>query len=136
MTRWSSSIDLAPTILHACGLDLRPPCRESTCWTYATAETPRTAIFGESFAHDIADIHDPTKSLLNLWCIEGKWKLILFHDGQLGRYRVIHEQRPREPQLFDVLTDPHERPNVAEQHPDVVQRMTDEIQQWWPEPFE
>lgn len=133
----ASSIDLAPTILHACGIE--PPAAMQGINLLDVCngqETARTAVFGESFAHDIADIHDPTKSLLNLWCIEGKWKLILFHDGQLGRYRVIHQQRPRAPQLFDLLADPHEEQNVAEQHPDVVQRMTKETQQWWPEPFE
>jgi uncharacterized sulfatase len=132
-----SSIDLAPTILQACGI--QPPDAMPGINLLDVCDgrdIAREAIFGESFAHDIADITDPTRSLLNLWCIEGKWKLLLFHDGQLGRYRAIHEQRPRAPQLFDLSADPHEERNLAEQHPEVVQRLTRRIQTWWPEPFD
>ncbi len=131
-----SSVDLAPTILQACGV--QPPTSMpgiNLLDVCNGATVSREAIFGESFAHDIADIQDPTRSLLNLWCIEGNWKLILFQDGQLGRYQVVHQQRPREPQLYDLSVDPHETRNVAAQHPATVARMTDKIRTWWPEPF-
>jgi uncharacterized sulfatase len=132
----ASSIDLAPTILQACGIE--PPDAMpgiNLLDVFNQREMTRVAIFGESFAHDIADITDPTRSLLNLWCIEGHWKLVLYHDGQLGRYRVIHQQRPRDPQLFNLSVDPHEEHNVADQHPQVVQRLTERIKKWWPAPF-
>jgi uncharacterized sulfatase len=78
-----SSVDLVPTILAAAGagtpqglpgLDLLPNLRDGTRIT-------RNAIFGEGFAHDIADIAKPEASLLYRWCIEGPWKLILTYDA-------------------------------------------------------
>lgn len=56
---------------------------------------PRAAIFGEGFAHDIADIHDPTISLLYRWCIQSQWKLILTYDGEVHRYDVVHPRADR-----------------------------------------
>ncbi len=129
-----SSIDLVPTILDACGVaapaelpgvSLLSACRD--------AALEREAIFGEAFAHDIADIHDPTKSLLNVWCIEGRWKLLLYRDGKLGRYRNVHRTRRVTPQLYDLLTDPDETTNRADLYPEVVDRLRGRIQNWWPE---
>ncbi|MHC4509622.1 MAG: sulfatase family protein, partial [Planctomycetota bacterium] len=87
-----SSVDLVPTILAAAGartpqglpgLDLLPNLTDGTRIT-------RSAIFGEGFAHDIADIENPEASLLYRWCIEGPWKLILTYDGEVNRYRSTH----------------------------------------------
>ena len=33
--------------------------------------------------------------------------------------------------LFDVATDPHQDQNVAAEHPEVVAKMRDHLQQWW-----
>ncbi len=129
-----SSIDLVPTILDVCGVEppaalpgisLLPVCRGGTL--------QREAIFGQAFAHDIADIHDPTRTLLNVWCIEGRWKLLLYRDGQLGRYRPVHGTRPVAPQLYDLMADPHETINRAELFPEVVDRLRGRIEDWWPE---
>jgi uncharacterized sulfatase len=131
-----SSIDLMPTILHACGAEL-PGNLPGINLLDVCAGKPagREAIFGEGFAHDIADIDDPVQSLLYRWCIEtpeGRWKLLLTYDGQLGRYRFSHEPRIWQPQLFDLIDDPHETKNVADAHPEVVKRLSERIDQWWP----
>jgi uncharacterized sulfatase len=127
-----SSIDFAPTILTACGapmpenlpgISLLPICRGE--------EPPREAIFGEGFAHDIADIDDPSESLLYRWCIEGPWKLILTYPGQLGRYASSHPRTPAGPQLFNLEEDPHETENLADSHPEVVRRLAEKIENWW-----
>ncbi len=129
-----SSIDLVPTILAACeaksptdlpGQNLLDVCEGS--------QPPRATVFGEAFAHDIADIHQPTKSLLNTWCIEGRWKLLLYADGQVNRYLNVHGARPVQPQLYDLQTDPHETINRAEVNPEIVQRLQVQIERWWPE---
>jgi uncharacterized sulfatase len=91
----------------------------------------RDVIFGESFAHDIADINDPEQSLLYRWCIEGHWKLLLTYDGKLGRYAAIHASRPEHPQLFDLQEDPFETKNLAADHPEIVKRLTEKIDGWW-----
>jgi arylsulfatase A-like enzyme len=129
-----SSIDLVPTILAAAGartpsglpgLDLLPNLREATPVT-------RSAILGEGFAHDIADIAKPEASLLYRWCIEGPWKLILTYDGEVNRYQSTHPRTERRPQLFNLLNDPHEKANVAADHPEEVARLAEKISAWYP----
>lgn len=129
-----SSIDLVPTILAACGARCPDNLPGQNLLEVIRGERPaRDVVFGESFAHDIADINDPTKSLLNVWCIEGRWKLLLYEDGQLNRYANVHAARPKEPQLYDLLADPYEKTNLAASHPDIVDRLRKRIDQWWPE---
>jgi uncharacterized sulfatase len=129
-----SSIDLAPTILAAagvripaelCGLNLLPNLEQGT-------PIQRDTIFGENFAHDIADITTPEASLLFRWCIEGKWKLVLTYDGEAHRYKSTHPRTEKRPQLFDLLTDPHETRNVAADHPKLVSRLAGKIAEWYP----
>ena len=129
-----SSIDLMPTMLSAAGaaapgnlpgLDLLPLVRDGQ-------PLGREAIYGEGFAHDIADLDDPEASLLYRWVIEGRWKLLLTYDGQLGRHASSHPRTERRPQLFDLLADPHEQHNRAAEHPERVQRLAARIATWWP----
>jgi uncharacterized sulfatase len=94
--------------------------------------TPRQEVFGETFAHDVANIDRPEESLVYRWVIEGRWKLLLTYDGKLGRYASSHPRTEKRPQLYDLLADPHENNNLAAQHPDVVSRLADRLQQWWP----
>ena len=133
MQQPTSSIDLVPTILAACGADVPATLPGQNLLDVCRNQLPaREAIFGEAFAHDIADIHAPTKSLLNTWCIEGRWKLLLHADGQVNRYRNVHGSRPLQPQLYDLLADPHETINRAEMYPEQVKRLQERIEQWWP----
>lgn len=130
-----SSIDLAPTMLAAAGartpqqnlpgLNLLPNLTNGN-------KIEREAIFGESFAHDIADIEKPEASLLFRWCIEGNWKLLLTYDGEVNRYKSTHPRSEKRPQLFDLLADPHESKNLAEQHTEVVARLVRRIGDWYP----
>ncbi len=128
-----SSIDLVPTILAACGAETPPRLPGQNLLDVCRGRVAaRDAVFGEAFAHDIADINDPTKTLLNTWCVEGRWKLLLHEDGAVNRYVTVHGSRPVEPLLYDLLADPHETINRAELYPEVVDRLRQRIQQWWP----
>jgi uncharacterized sulfatase len=129
-----SSIDLVPTILAAARVRPIESLPGRDLWPHMQAGTPieREALFGEGFAHDIANIEDPEASLLYRWCIEGSWKLILTYDGEVHRYRSVHPRTERGPQLFDLSTDPHETRNVASEHPAVVSRLTERIREWYP----
>ena len=129
-----SSVDLVPTILAAAGarspadlpgLNLLPNLQTG-------ATIPRDTIFGESFAHDIADIANPEASLLFRWCIEGKWKLLLTYDGEVNRYKTTHPRTEKRPQLFNLIDDPHEKTNVASEHAEVVARLAKKIAGWYP----
>ena len=130
----SSSIDIVPTVLAASGAkgpddlpgyNLLPILKSGQV-------TPRQEVFGETFAHDVANIDRPEESLVYRWVIEGRWKLLLTYDGKLGRYASSHPRTEKRPQLYDLLADPHENNNLAAQHPDVVSRLADRLQQWWP----
>ncbi len=92
----------------------------------------RERIFGESFAHDIADVNDPKKTLLYRWCIEGDWKLLLSYDGEVNRYKTTHPRDAGGPELFNLSDDPWEKQNVAAEHPEVVKQLRDAIEAWYP----
>jgi len=132
-TELVSAIDIMPTVLSAVGaeipdnlpgLDLMPVLK-------GEEELKRDTIFGEGFAHDVADIDNPEASLLYRWAIEGKWKLLLTYDGEVGRYASSHPREERRPQLYDLMADPHENNNVAKDHPEVVERLAKKIENWW-----
>lgn len=127
-----TSMDIVPTILAAAGatgphdfpgLDLLPPLK-------AGSPIERTHILGESFAHDVADIHNPAASLLYRWVIEGHTKLLLTYDGTQGKMKY----RPTDfrPQLYDLEADPGETKNLAASDPATVQRLAGTIADWWP----
>jgi len=120
-TELASSIDLAPTILTACGLtppklmpgiDLIPVANG--------AQSGREAIFGEIFEHDVEDVDDPRASLLYRWVIDGHNKLII----------PTAADAPVE--LYDLSTDPFETKNLTEEKPELTQRLTKQLDAWWP----
>jgi len=129
-----SSIDMMPTSLAAAGvgipetlpgLNLLPVLKSGE-------PSPRKEVFGETFAHDVADIDDPEATLLYRWVIDGKWKLLLTYDGKLDRYASSHPRTEKRPQLYDLLADPHEEKNLAAEHPEVVAGLAAKLQDWWP----
>ncbi|MDA8743513.1 sulfatase [Rubripirellula amarantea] len=129
----ATSLDIPATILAAAGaevpeelpgLNLLPHLLDQT-------EIQRDQIYGEGFAHDIADLSDPSASLLYLWTIKGRWKLLLGQDGEVNRYASAHADRSSSPQLFDLQSDPSEMENVAEDHPKLVAEMTKDIADYW-----
>ncbi|TWU28628.1 sulfatase family protein [Bythopirellula polymerisocia] len=127
-----SSIDIVPTILAAVeaeiphnlpGLNLLPSLQEGT-------PIKRNVIFGESFAHDIADIENPQASLLYRWVIRGYDKLLLTYDGQPGKLKFPPQSG--EPQLFDLQADPKETVNLASQKPELVKELRGLLTEWYP----
>jgi arylsulfatase A-like enzyme len=129
-----SSVDMMPTVLAAAGADIPKelPGYNLLPILKSGQTTPRTEAYGESFAHDIADIEDPEESLLYRWVIEGKWKLLLTYDGAVGRNVGVHPRTEKRPQLYDLLADPHENENLASKNPEVVARLAAKLQAWWP----
>lgn len=129
-----SSIDIVPTALAAAGaripenlpgLNLLPVLESGE-------PTARKTVFGETFAHDVAEIDNPQATLLYRWVVDGKWKLLLTYDGKLDQYAKSHPRTEKRPQLFDLLADPHENTNLAAQNPEVVARLAASLQEWWP----
>jgi len=116
----ASTVDLAPTILAACGAvvpaDL--PGRDLLAIADGSAAA-REAVFGEIFAHGVADVDDPSRSLLYRWVVCGRFKLIVPTDPAAAA------------QLFDVLTDPAEQHDVQAQHPARVVALRAMLDGWW-----
>ena len=129
-----SSIDIFPTILSACDIepDQQLPGLDLMDHLERGIGINRLAHFGEGFAHDMADIDDPEATLLYRWCIENKWKLILTYDGKVSRYQSTHPRVIKGPQLFDLTKDPWEQNNLANGHPEVVERLVRRIDNWYP----
>jgi len=129
-----SSIDIVPTALAAAGVtaprnlpgyNLLPVLKTGR-------PTPRDIVFGETFAHDIANLERPADSLVYRWVIEGKWKLLLTYDGIVSeRYAKSNPRDEKRPQLFDLLADPHENKNLAASQPETVARLAAMLDQWW-----
>jgi uncharacterized sulfatase len=133
-TELTSSIDIVPTILAATGAripDDLPGLNLIPALT-SGSEIDRDTIFGEGFAHDIADVENPEASLLYRWAIRGKWKLLLTYDGEVNRYQSSHPRTEKGPQLFDLLSDPTEQHNLAADNPLIVKELAMAINAWYP----
>lgn len=129
-----SSVDIVPTALAAAGVEIPEnlPGYNLLPILKSGESTPRKEVFGETFAHDIADIEKPEASLLFRWVIEDQWKLLLTYDGKIGRYVDTHPREEKRPQLYDLKADPHENTNLASANPEVVARLAQKIADWWP----
>jgi uncharacterized sulfatase len=116
-----SSVDLAPTILHACGVT--PPSvmpgQNLLDVIAAKGKSDRDAVFGAIYEHDEPDIDDPSAGVLFRWCRQGNWKLIV-PAGNGGT-----------PELYDLAVDPHEEKNLAADHPAEVAKLRKRLDEWW-----
>ena len=120
-TQLASSIDLAPTILRACGL---PPTAEMSGIDLLdpVQRQQREKIFGEVFEHDQIDLERPAASLRYRWIIAGNSKLIAPFSVRLPEETA---------QLFELSQDPHEEHDVAMQRPAQVQTLLTDLDAWW-----
>jgi arylsulfatase A-like enzyme len=118
-----SSIDFAPTVLNACGLDPTPDM-QGVDLTDSRALKNRKAVFGAAYTHDAVDINNPLSSLKYAYVLEGEWKLIL----PSGR-----NDTGTEPELYHVAEDPAEKFNVADSNPEKVAHLKQLIKEWWSE---
>lgn len=129
-----SSTDIFPTVLAAAGArqpSIPVPGTNLLPSMEGNYAIDRNAIFGEGFAHDIVDLKNPQASLLYRWCIRGDWKLLLTYDGEVQRNQDKHPRTEKRPQLFNLKNDPHEKTNLAGEHPEKVTRMVKMIDNWW-----
>jgi uncharacterized sulfatase len=115
-----STIDVAPTVLAACGLEAAGGMEGLSLLPVATGREPRLsrdAVFGEIFEHTAADVGEPALSLTHRWVRAGDWKLIVPERGG--------------PELYDVKNDPAEERDRAAERPDDVARLRRQLDAWW-----
>ncbi len=116
-----NSIDLAPTILKACGCEPTPDMQGISLLDREALEK-REAVFGATYTHDAVDIENPLASLKYTYVIEGEWKLIL-PSGRNGT--------GISPELYHVTADPEEKKDLAEANPEKRARLIQHIREWW-----
>jgi arylsulfatase A-like enzyme len=108
-----SSIDLAPTILAACGLKATPAMHGLNLLDPAALKS-RNIVHGEIYEHDVVDLDRAEPNLLHRWCIAGDWKLIESAD------RTTRE-------LYNLAADPHEKNDLATEEPERVRTLGEQI---------
>ncbi len=117
----ASSIDLAPTILKACGVAVPKEMSGLDLVAAAAGGPPfrRDTVFGEVFEHTEIVAGDPDRNLTHRWLRHGPWKLICPQD-------------PGKPvELYDVVKDPTEEKNLAELEPQRVQELLKMLDRWY-----
>jgi uncharacterized sulfatase len=117
-TSLSSSIDIATTILAACGLEPIPDMQGINMLD-ESARKGRDAIFAETYAHDFSSIDS---SLYYRIIITKPWKLI--HPDS-------HGQPLKGPELYNLDMDPFEWENQANDYPDLLEELATRIEHWW-----
>ncbi len=117
----AGNTDLWPTLAGLLGTPL-PTDLPGVNLTDPASVVRRTALFGEQYAHNIADVDAPTRSLEHRWVIDGWFKLIVPNPPN----------RPHgKPELYDLQSDPTEKTDLAAQQPDRVAGMTRQLDAWW-----
>jgi uncharacterized sulfatase len=115
-----SSIDLAPTILAACGAKPTDQMQGINLLPAALRQEKiaRDTLYGVIFDHDEPDIDRASPGLQHRWCLENQWKLIV-------------PKTEEDVELYDVLSDPREEKNVSSDNPQIIARLRKKLDKWW-----
>ncbi len=124
------AIDLFPTIAAAAGFD--PPTNlPGVNLMDEAARAGRQQVFGVTHSIHNMTVGDPNDTLQYLWCVEHDWKLLVRHHGKdTTKYRNLHVWDEAPVRLYRLTADPHEKNNLAQQHPEIVNRLTEQIEAW------
>ena len=116
-----STIDLAPTVLRAAGLE---PVKDmqGVNWLDDAALSARKAMHGEIFTHNAVDLTNPASSLRWRWIIDGDYKLIVPNPANEPSAKV---------ELYRITSDVNEEKDLAAAQPEVVKALTAKLDSWW-----
>jgi len=128
----ASNLDLAPTILAACGLEPAPEMPGINLLDNAAVYN-RTTLFAENYMHDMVDLDSPVASLRARSCINKKWKLTIWQDQQPDFPMPAWQwSAPKDTvELFNLKDDPKEKKNLAKENPEIVATMLKQLNHWW-----
>ncbi len=129
-----SNVDLVPTVLSLIGLEKGNLPGIDVLDEQAL--NSRKVVFAEAYNHDIQNIDLPTETILYKIAIENKWKLMLPNPQMIQQDATTRKEEiagyySKDVQLYNLVDDPMELTNVALEYPEIVSRMTGEINEWW-----
>jgi arylsulfatase A-like enzyme len=114
-----STIDVAPTLLTACGLkpERSMPGLDLMPAASGRSRLKRDAVFGEIFVHTALDLERPALNLTHRWVRRDDWKLIVPEEGK--------------PELYDLARDPMEEKDRASERPGRTKELRRALDRWW-----
>ncbi len=117
----ASSLDFAPTLLKAAGLE---PTKDMPGLNLLdeAAISARKTLYGECFTHNFVDLNVPASSLKWRWIIDGHSKLIIPNKANQPDDVV---------ELYDLKADPTEEKNIAGEQAAKVTELTAKLDAWW-----
>lgn len=124
------AIDLFPTVMAATGLN-GPADLPGLNLMDSEARQNRQYVFGVTHSIHNMTVGDPDDTQQYLWCVGHQWKLLQrFHGKDTTKYKNVHSWDTAAARLFNIRSDPHERMDLAEDRPQVVQRLKRAINDW------
>ena len=126
----ANSIDHAPTLLKACGLE-PTDTMQGIDLLDDTALAKRKSTHGACYLHNAVDIHKPSANLTHRWLINGNWKVILPYKANLTTRDEA--KGTGETELYNLAKDPFERRNLAKSKASRVKRLTKQLNALLPE---
>ena len=128
--RFAHAIDLFPTIAAAADVEA-PADLPGVNLLDAEKRDARTCVFGVCNATHNISLGHPDETLQYLWCVDGEWKLLVrYHGADTTKYHNLHVWDTAPVRLYNVAEDPHEQNECSAEHPDIVARLKQEIEDW------
>lgn len=110
-----STVDLAPTILAACGAEVPDSLPGVNLLERNVDHGP---VFGAAYTHDVVDIDHPERSLVTRWVLSGDHKLL------------VHTDPDRKDELYNVVADPFEEKPLTDE--ETSKKLRAKLDGWWP----
>jgi len=124
---FAHAIDFFPTVAALAGMEA-PADLPGINLMDKEAVKSRDAVFGVTHSIHNMTPGDPDDTLQYLWCVEDEWKLIVRFDGKdTTNYRKVHIWDKAPVRLYRIRDDPHEQYDIADQYPEVVERLRKKI---------
>jgi uncharacterized sulfatase len=112
-----SNIDIWPTLASMLDVSV-PEGLPGISLLDSAAVALRGRVFGEQYAHDVADVDWPTRSLKRRWLVDGWWKLMV----EAGTGTV---------ELYDLERDPAESVDLSARDTGKVLELLGVMDDWW-----
>ncbi|KAA5541101.1 sulfatase-like hydrolase/transferase [Roseiconus nitratireducens] len=126
-----SSVDIVPTILEACGVEVPASISGRSLWPALTgdASIAPQPVYGEIYPGDASVLDRPSADVAYRWVRDGDFKLIVSHP----RGGKVWGSYGDQPQLYDLASDPDEQTNLASdpEFQSIEQELRTLLDRWW-----